>query len=73
MMLYSVHDPEVRLEDIATATPVAEQTLPNPPSVKGMTERERDGENEGKGGRRGEREVEEMERKELFFKIFSPF
>ena len=34
-MLYSVPDPEVKLEDIATATPVMEHTLPEPPSVKG--------------------------------------
>jgi hypothetical protein len=41
MMMYSVHDPEVKLEDIATATPVMEHTLPDPPSVKGR-ERERE-------------------------------
>lgn len=42
MMLYSIHDPEVKLEDIATATPVMEHTLPDPPSVKGR-ERKREG------------------------------
>ena len=35
MGLYSMHDPEVRLEDIAIATPVTEHTLPDPPTVKG--------------------------------------
>ena len=46
MALYSVHDPEVKLEDIAMATPVTEHTLPDPPSVKGtyyMLQREREG------------------------------
>ena len=47
MSLYSVHDPEVKLEDIAIATPVSEHTLPEPPSVKG-----REGEREGGGGGR---------------------
>ena len=36
--MYSVHDPEVKLEDIAMATPVMEYTLPHPPSVKGRYE-----------------------------------
>lgn len=39
-VLYSIHDPEVKLEDIAIATPITEHTLPDPPSVKGR-ERER--------------------------------
>ena len=35
MTTYSIHDPEVKLEDIAMATPVMDHTLPDPPSVKG--------------------------------------
>ena len=50
MMLYSVPDPEVKLEDIATATPVLEHSLPDPPSVKGRErEREREILYSGKG------------------------